>query len=180
MGVTPSSRWPVVTLDLEDVSLKPSGVDEAMRLAGEAQSGTLAATGEAGDCVEMQFDQSHALVLYMATDQRILRPHFPHRQETGEGVEAFFCECCGVQLGDKAEAFRKCMARGEAMRLCREILRGRLPGAIPEPGPKQPFLPGMESRAVEEAEWGLVEWRPLKPRRSGSAEQAASADRPSD
>src|SRR5947207_15193684 len=108
MDIAPSSRWPVVTLDLNDVSVKPSSEDEALRLAREAESGTLGATGEAGDCLEMQFDGAHALLLYMAADQKILRPHFPHRQETGEGVEQFFCACCGVQLGDRTEMFRRC------------------------------------------------------------------------
>ena len=103
MGITPSSRWLVVTLDLEDSSLELSSEDEALHIAREEESGTIGATGETGDCVEMQFDRAHALVLYMAADQTILRPQFLHREVSGEGVEEFFCECCGVQLGNKTE-----------------------------------------------------------------------------
>lgn len=166
MGLVPSSCWSVVTLDLEDVSIRPSGPDVALRLAKESESGTLGACGEVGDCVELQFDGAHGMVLYMSADRKVFRPHFPHRQESGDGIEEFFCAFCGVQLGDRAEMLRSCMAREEAIRLCREILWGRLPDTIPGASSDQPCLPGMEAFTEEQAQWGMVEWCPLRPRRS--------------
>jgi hypothetical protein len=155
-------------LDLDDISLVPVSEDEALRLAMEAERGTLDLTGERGDCVEVQFDAVHALVLYMGTDRKILRPHLPNRKETGQGIEEFFCECCGVQLGDRAEMLTRCTSREEGFRLCREILRGRLPDAIPVSSPDQSFLPGMNELAHAEAAGRVVQWVLLQGRRKSS------------
>jgi hypothetical protein len=167
MAVATSSRW-TVTLDLEDVSLKPWSEDEALSLAREAESGTLDATGEGGDYVELQFNAAHALVLYMTAGGTDLRPHFPNRKESGEGVEEFFCECCGVQLGDQAELLRRCMSREEGFRVCREILRGRLPEKVPAAQPEQLYLPLAEFAEAADA-WSCVEWLPLQARRTSSS-----------
>lgn len=164
MGVATSSRW-TLSLHLEDVSLKPSSEEEALRLARAAEGGTLSAAGEGGDCVEMQFDAAHALVLYMAAAGPILRPHFPNRKDSGQGVEEFFCECCGVQLGDRAELLGRCTSREEGFRLCRDIVRGQLPETVPEANPEQPRLPGMGEFAEDEAKWRRIEWLPLQARR---------------
>src|SRR5262245_40167827 len=100
MSVTTSSRW-TFALELPGAGLTPSGEDEPLRLTRAAESGTLSATGENEDCVEVQFDALHAMVLYMTAEGTILRPHFPNRLQTGQGIEEFFCACCGVQLGDR-------------------------------------------------------------------------------
>jgi hypothetical protein len=164
MSIPTSVQWSY-SLDLEDVSLNPSDAETALRLAREAVSGTLGATGKGGDCVEMQFDFAHALVLYMTADGSTLRPHFPHRKETGQGIEEFFCACCGVQLGDESEMLSRCMSREEGFRLCREILHGRLPDSLPQPHPGQPYLPGLEAFAIEEGRCRRLEWPPLQGRR---------------
>jgi hypothetical protein len=129
-------------------------------MAAVEEQGSLGGNGESGDCVELQFDSSHALVLYMRADWTILRPHLPNRRRTGEGVEDFFCECCGVQLGDRVAMLSQCVSREEGFRLCREILNGRLPDAIPVRS-DQPSIPGFEEGAAER----LVNWVVLRPRR---------------
>ena len=176
MSAATSSRW-TVTLDLEHETLKLSSEDEALRIARAAETGTLSAPGEFGDCIEVQFDAAHAMVLYMAAGGPILRPHFPNRKETGHGVEEFFCECCGVQLGPRAEMLRCCMGREEAFRLCREIFRGLLPDAIPEASEPPPWLPGMGEFAKAEEEARTVQWVPLQRRRKthNVGERGASA-----
>jgi hypothetical protein len=152
MTVSTSSRW-TFTLELEDASLKPSTESQALRLARQAQGGTLGATGDLGDCLDMQFDSTHALVLFMAASGPILRPHFPNRKETGARVEEFFCACCGVQLGKKTEMLRCCLSREEGFRVCRAIFHGQLPDAIPEENPKQPRFPGVPQATGCEIEW---------------------------
>jgi hypothetical protein len=84
MDVTTSSRW-TYTLDLENATLRSSDSHEALRWAGEAEAGTLVATGERGDCVDMQFDAAHALPLYMAASGLILRPHFSKPEQVRGG-----------------------------------------------------------------------------------------------
>ena len=122
----PSSRWRL-TIDTEDTSLTPSNPDEALRLAGAIDFGELAGTGENGDCVQLQFNREHAFVLYMGRDETIYRPHFPKTGQSGEGVEEFFCEHCGVQLGDRTELLAHCTDRDDGFSICREILGGNLP-----------------------------------------------------
>ena len=152
MAVATSSRW-TFTLDLEDASLKPSTQAQALRLAGDSQDGTLGATGDLGDCLDMQYDSMHALVLYAAACGPIFRPHFPNREETGARVEEYFCECCGVQLGDRKEMLRCCLRRDEGFRVCRAILHGQLPDTIPEENPQYRPLPGVDKATGTELEW---------------------------
>src|SRR5262249_30676577 len=97
MDPNPSNRWPIVTLELPGETLRPANPDDAVRQAEATEQGTLGATGEAGDCVELQFNRDHAAVLYMRPDLTILRPRFSNRAVTGDRIEEFFCECCGVQ-----------------------------------------------------------------------------------
>jgi len=114
-------------IDTEGTSLTPSNADEALGLAEGMEFGELGGTGENGDCVQLQFNREHAFVLYMAVDQRIFRPHFPKRMVSGRGVEDFFCEHCGVQLGDRSELMAQCTDRDDGFSICREILGGHLP-----------------------------------------------------
>jgi hypothetical protein len=166
LEATTSSQW-TCTLDLAGVSVDPPGEDEALRLACDATSGTLGATGRAGDCLEMQFDETHSLVLYMSADHIIHRPHFPNRESSGQGVEDFFCKSCGVQLGERKELLSRCMTREEGFRVCREILRGQLPETVAGVRSDQTVFPSFESLTQEEAKSSRVEWVPLRPRHKG-------------
>jgi hypothetical protein len=166
MNPNTSSRWPLLSVELKDASLRPSSPAEALRLAAAVTKGTLGGTGEAGDCVELQFNCKHAMVLYMRPDLTILRPHFPNRRRTGEGIEEFFCECCGVQLGDKADMLSRCVDREEGFLLCREILNGRLPNAVPLGPSDQSSIPGFDDQAAGD---GVVEWVTLRSRRPAHA-----------
>jgi hypothetical protein len=121
MGIATSSHW-TFTLEFEDASFKLASQTQAMRLACEAASGTLSATGDRGDCVEMQYDALHALVLYMPASRPILRPHFPNRVNSGACIEEFFCACCGVQLGNKTEMLRYCPSREEGIHVSARFL----------------------------------------------------------
>jgi len=166
MAIRTSSVWPTLSLELQDASLKPSTVIEALCLAREASGGELAATGDGGDCVEVQYEAGYAVVLYMTSNGTILRPRFPGRIVNGDGVEDFFCHCCGVQLGYRGELVRCSARQEESFRLWCAILEGQLPESLPEPHPEQPYLPNMESFIAEQAKTRRIEWVELKGRRN--------------
>jgi hypothetical protein len=121
-----SAKW---NIDLEDeeTSFGPSASEDALASARQMPRGTLNATGDGGDCLQMQFNESHAMVLYMTHEGVLLRPHFPNRSLTGAGIEEYYCECCGVQLGDIDQLAAQCMNREEGISLCDRILHGEVP-----------------------------------------------------
>jgi len=118
-----SSHWRL-SIDNEDVGLEPSCPDDALKLARELDVAELNATGDKGDCVQLQFDTQYALVLYMTPEQTTLRPRFPNGEISGDGADELFCECCGVQLDDD---FSQCTGRENGFSICEAILAGRLP-----------------------------------------------------
>jgi hypothetical protein len=142
-----SGHWKLslIEFDEEGESLEPEreprSVEECLTFAEELTSGELAGTGDGGDCFQLQYDAENAAILYMTPAGEMLRPQFTHRERSGDGVELFYCHCCGVQLGDMGEMLAECTARSEGFELVGKIIDGSLP------------------------ESGEIQWVPLKPRR---------------
>ncbi len=171
-----SSQW-TLSLDLDDASIPDVPFADAIRIAGDAESGTVSAVGEAGDCLELEFDDSHALVWYMTAEKILLRPHCLNRPEGEQRIEEFFCHCCGVRLGPQ-EAYMSCgIGREEGFRLFRSVLEsGVLPDTIPERQPAQEWLPGMTLLKEREALGRALEWRRCEPQGREHSEPEASGD----
>src|SRR5215467_10195165 len=162
--VAPVSRQWRFALEVLESPLQPLTWDDVMEAARGAESGTLAAKGEYGDWVDLEFNSTHAAVWYRSVDRVTMRPYFPNRPASAQSIEEFFCNCCGVRLGSLDEFLKRCMLRSEGFRLCRELLRsGCLPALVPEERSDQPILPGMERCVAELAEWRVVEWRIHRP-----------------
>jgi hypothetical protein len=150
VNITVSKNWTFFRLDLEHETLHPANAREALRRAMASDTGILTACGSNGDGFELQFDRRHAFLLYGDKAGTTLRPRFPDCPVKGDGVERYFCRCCGVQIGDNAKLLRSCMPRETGFSMVRKFLRGHLARII--------------GRGVP------VEWRPLTFR--GSEEHA--------
>jgi hypothetical protein len=139
------SKWRF-RVDNETVGLRNLTLSEALDAASRCEEGTVA--GERGGaCVQLEFDSSHAAVLYMGPDKQILRPYFPNRPAESQDISPYFCKCCGVQLGPKDEYLSKFFSRDHGVELFVAIVKG----------PELPKLfPGMP--AGEDA---AVQWIPL-------------------
>ncbi len=91
-----------------DQLLEPSSPCDALQFACKLDVGTLEAVGKTRDNISLKFDSQSSLILYMTSQQRLLRPQFPLSEVSGDGVEDLFCNCCGIQIdGD----YSKCTDR---------------------------------------------------------------------
>lgn len=119
---------------------------------------------EAGDeQVSLEFNAEHAAVLYMRAGEAVLRPYFPHRSAESQDLSPFFCDCCGVQIGDPDEYLSRFLGRQDGFRLFEALLHGPgLPDRLPLPRGGHPRLPGFEEddgdgRSIERH----LEWKPI-------------------
>jgi hypothetical protein len=168
-------RWRF-RFDDEDVSLDALSWPQAVRVFHDAAVGEL--SGQADDeCVSLEFDATHAAVLYMGRGGVILRPYFPNRPAATQDLGPFFCGACGIRLGPKNEYLARFVGREDGFRLFRAVLIGPcLPSQLPDPHPGQPFLPGFEAAAELAAE-RVLEWRPLPSRECKHSGPGAALDR---
>jgi hypothetical protein len=164
-------RWRF-SLDNREISLRLLTWAEAIQTAREVEQGDLAAQAD-GECVQCEFNATHAAVLYAGRDGVILRPYLPDRTAAAQDLAPFFCGGCGVQLGSKDEYLTRFFDRETGFRLFKEVLCGPpLPDSMPELRPDQPTLPGVELSSHR-----AVEWRPLPHQAPGHTESGPSADR---
>jgi hypothetical protein len=174
-------RWRFSFND-DEVSLRDLTWSQAVHLFREAGAGDLNGQSE-GECVSLEFNATHAAVLYMGRDGVILRPYFPRRpaaaQDLGPFFCGFFCGSCGIRLGDQDEFLaRFLLSRAEGFRLFAAVLGGTsLPSALPDPHPGQPVLPGLEEAVAELAAGRVLEWRPLPSGEARHDEQALAPER---
>lgn len=153
-------RWRF-SLDTEDVSLRDLSWPEAIEAARATATGDLAAQSD-GECVQLEFNASHAAVLYMGRDGVILRPYFPNRSAESQDLTPFFCGSCGIRVGAQDEYLARFFDREDGFRLFAEVLRGpSLPTELPKPEPRQPALSGFAEAAAKLAASRVLEWRPL-------------------
>jgi hypothetical protein len=156
-------RWRFCFSD-DEVSLPHLSWHQAVRLFRDAESGEL--TGQSdGECVSLEFDATHAAVLYMGQDAVILRPYFPRESVVAQDVGQFFCGSCGIRKGHQDEyLMRFLLNRVEGFALFRAVLAGSpLPTQLPDPEPSQPALPGFEELLADR----VFEWRPLRSTEAG-------------
>jgi hypothetical protein len=159
--VSVPERWRF-SFDDEEVSLRNLSWSEAVRVFRDTEAGNL--TGQAdGECISLEFNATHAAVLYMGRDGVILRPYFPHRPPAAQDLGPFFCGGCGIRVGDQADYLaRFLVSRGDGLRLFTAALVGpTLPLEIPNPDQGQPALPGFEEMAAGLAAGRGLEWQPL-------------------
>jgi len=169
-------RWRF-SFDDEEVSLRDLTWRQAVQVFRDAESGDLAGQSD-GECLSVEFNETHSAVLYMGRDGMILRPYFPRCPASAQDLGPFFCGCCGIRLGDQEEYLaRFLLSRDDGLRLFAAVLAGSaLPAELPDPQPGQPVLPGFEEAAAELAAGRALEWRPLPSGEAKHGEPAASAD----
>jgi hypothetical protein len=135
---TTSRRWRFdVEVWDEDKFYHPDDWAEVLRVCDQAGSGVVVAHGEAGEHVEMEFNASNASIIY-ADDDRVLRPYLPGRDAASQDIDEFFCNSCGLRVGDLDKFLARCMGRSEGFRLCGALITsGSLPDAVPDDGAGQ-------------------------------------------
>ncbi|HEY7312102.1 MAG TPA: hypothetical protein VH643_22245 [Gemmataceae bacterium] len=155
MAKSVPERWRF-SLDNEEISLRKVSWADAVKAARETEQGDLAAQSD-GECVQCEFNATHAAVLYMGRDGVILRPYLPDRPPAAQDLTPFFCGGCGIQLGPQEEYLARFFDRETGFRLFEAVLCGPpLPDSMPESQPDQPLLPGFEPPPQRP-----LEWRPL-------------------
>jgi hypothetical protein len=159
-------RWRFSFSD-DEVSLRDLSWDRAAELFREAEAGDLAGVSD-GECVSLEFNATHAAVLYMGRDRVTLRPYIPRQSAAAQDLGPFFCRSCGIRVGDQDEYLsRFLLSRADGFRLFAAVLAGSpLPTELPDPYPGQRVLPGCEEAVADWASGWTLEWRPL---RSGEA-----------
>ncbi|OJW07114.1 MAG: hypothetical protein BGO49_28095 [Planctomycetales bacterium 71-10] len=157
--------------DGDTATLRDLDWPEVVRAFRDFARGDLSA--EAGDeHVSFQFNAEHAAVLYMRSGAAVLRPYFPDRSAESQDLSPFFCDCCGVQLGDPDEYLSRFLDRQDGFRLFEALLHGPgLPDRLPIPHDGHPRLPGFDEgdaedeRSIERS----LEWRPMPKADDGHA-----------
>ena len=108
-------------VDNEDVGLCDLTLSEALDAASRCDEGTVA--GERGsECVQLEFNCSHAAVLYMGPNKKILRPYFPNRTDESQDISPYFCKCCGIQVGPQDEYLSKFFSRDRGVQLLTAVI----------------------------------------------------------
>ena len=122
--IVPSTVWNI-RIETGDGEFFPCDADDTIAMVDAIDIGTVGADGTNGDFVELRFDQSHALLLYAPpSSENALRPRFPTRINTGDNVDALFCDCCGIPLGDDAEILANSITRADGLAVFRELVGG--------------------------------------------------------
>jgi hypothetical protein len=154
-------RWRF-SFDDDEVSRRDLTWPQAAQVFHDSESGALAGQSD-GECVSLEFNATHAAVLYVGRDRVILRPYFPRSPAGAQDLGPFFCRSCGLRLGDQDEYLaRFLLGRADGFRLFAAALAGPpLPVELPDPHPGQQVLPGFEEVAAELAAGRALEWWPL-------------------
>lgn len=97
------ARWRFNFND-DAVSLRDLSWAEAARVFRGAETGDLDGQAD-GECVSLEFDASHAAVVYMGRDGVIVRPYFPHRAAATQDLAPFF-DGCGIRVGPQGDTYR--------------------------------------------------------------------------
>jgi hypothetical protein len=130
---------------------------EAISAAQELAVGSLCADRQ-GESMNLEFNATHAALLYARRLEPTLRPYFPNRAPELQDVRPFFCGSCSVFLGSKDEYLSRFLDRESGFRLFVAALHGPpLPTMLPETEGWQPLLPGFDGVAPELQ----LDWRPL-------------------
>jgi hypothetical protein len=124
-----SQKWSLEIIEEEEYEpeVEPQSPEDFLSLANTFESGELIGEGNKGHSFQLQFDAENAAILYIGFDGTTRRPRFLGRERNGDGIELFFCHCCGVQLGDKREMLAQGTNRHEGFSLARHIINGTLP-----------------------------------------------------
>ena len=131
MGNDPLHRWRF-NLESDEESFAGLSVHEAFECAAEIENGTLSALAD-GECVQCEFNATHASVLFMGRDRVILRPFFPARPAEAQDLAPFYCSCCGILEGPMDEYLARFFDRQDGLLLFRRVLMGpSLPRVWPE------------------------------------------------
>jgi hypothetical protein len=160
MALVPE-RWRF-NFNNEQVSLRGLSWEQAVGVFRDADAGDLSGQAD-GECVSLEFNTSHAAVLYMRRDRVILRPYLLHRPAAAQDLGPFVCGECGIELGDKNEYLARFVSREDGLRLFTAVLASPLlPSELPDPNAGQPVLPGFEEVVEELAARRSLEWRPVR------------------
>ncbi len=89
-----SERWSF-GLDNEKISLRDISWSDALPAARETEQGVLAAQSD-GECVQCEFNATHAAVLYMGRDEVIYWPYLPDRSAAEQDLTPFFAADAGA------------------------------------------------------------------------------------
>jgi hypothetical protein len=153
------NRWRF-GLDTEEVSLHDLSWQEAVDLARATSAGDLTAQSD-GEFAKLEFNATHAAVLYMGRDGVILRPYFPNRSAADQNLSRFFCGGCGIRVGSQDEYLARFFDREHGFRLFAAVVGSpSLPTEMPDISLGQLVLPGF---ADVVAAASVLEWRPLPP-----------------
>lgn len=153
-------RWRF-SLDSEDVSLRDLSWPEARRMARANETGDLAAQSD-GECVQLEFNATHAAVLYMGRDGIIRWPYRPNSPTDAQDITPYFCKCCGIRIGSQDGYLARFFERADGFRLFEAVLRGpTLPAELPRRNADQPVIDRFEVAVDEWAITRVLEWRPL-------------------
>jgi hypothetical protein len=148
-------RWRF-NLNSDEISLSELSWADAMRVAREIEQGDIVAKSN-GECIQCEFNSTHAVVLYMGRDGVILCPYLPDWPTVIQDFAPFFCDGCGIRLGTNEGYLARFFDREMGFRLFEAVLCGPpLPDSMPATRPDQPLFPGFESPARRP-----LEWRPL-------------------
>jgi len=122
--IDPSTIWHI-RIETAGEERFPMDADDAIAIVDEMNAGTIGADGTNGDFVELQFDRTHSLLIYAPPgSDDTLRPRFPDRKDTGDGVDELFCDCCGIPFGDEAEILAASIARADGLAVFRDLVGG--------------------------------------------------------
>jgi len=117
--------------DNDDVDLRDLTLSEVLAVASQWEEGAVAAE-RGGECVQLEFNSSHAAVLYMGPDKTILRPFFPGRSAESQDISPYFCRCCGIHLGPQDEYLSKFVSRDRGVQLFVAVIESsELPTVLP-------------------------------------------------
>jgi hypothetical protein len=142
--IRPEDLWRF-RVDGEDISRKDLTLPEALEVAAGCEKGTVAAQ-RTGHCVQLEFNNTHAAVLYMGADKVILRPYIPSRSHQSQDVTPFFCNGCGILIGSLDEYLTRFFNRDAGIRLFVSVvsnveLPAHFPGTPAEPESEIQWIP---------------------------------------
>jgi len=114
-------RWSF-SLTSEEFNSVDLSWPDVLKETARLKSGEVAASSDAASA-QLEFNATHAAVLFMQRGGDILRPYFPGRPAEGQDITAFYCDCCGDLLGPRDEYLARFMERAEGFRLFEAMLR---------------------------------------------------------
>src|SRR5262249_13953487 len=141
-------RWRF-RFDNEEVSLGGLSWPQVAEVFHETSAGEFEGQSQ-GEYVYLEFNATRAAVLYRGRDGVYLRPYFPRQPAADQDLGPFYCDGCGIRLGDPDEYLaRFLLSREEGLCLFAAVLAGPpLPSELPDLHEGQPVLPGFEEWVV--------------------------------